>query len=198
MNLFSIGGDNEDSEPYIELQQSNLKRHYDFLDSIIVAALSVDRRFVSTDIIKALNFHAIVGLHDTAGQFRPCDVTVGEYQPCPPYEVRHQMDDCINQINRAWESTELFDLAAFALLRVNQIHPFVNGNGRTARAVCYFVMCLKVGGILPLPGDLAIPELLYRNRDEYIDALREGDAGDTTHLTNLLRRLLVEQIRPSS
>jgi hypothetical protein len=37
------------------------------------------------------------------------------------------------------------ELAAYGLWRLNWIHPFVEGNGRTARAVCYFTSMRPVG-----------------------------------------------------
>ncbi len=36
-------------------------------------------------------------------------------------------------------------LAAYALWRLNWIHPFIEGNGRTARAACYYLICMKYG-----------------------------------------------------
>jgi fido (protein-threonine AMPylation protein) len=73
-------------------------------------------------------------------------------------------------VNREWEGTDPVVLATYVLWRVNNIHPFINGNGRTARASCYFVLCLKAGGWLP--GQTILPELIRQNRQEYVDALQ--------------------------
>ena len=56
------------------------------------------------------------------------------------------MDDFVNTVNRAWEKADELTLGAYVLWRLNHIHPFINGNGRTARAASYFVICLKLGG----------------------------------------------------
>jgi hypothetical protein len=65
------------------------------------------------------------------------------------------------------------NLAWMALWRLNYI-PFINGNGRTARAASYFVLCCKAGGWLP--GNPILPELLRQNRPAYVAALQKADA----------------------
>ena len=79
------------------------------------------------------------------------------------------MDDFVNQVNRNWDKLDAVVLASYVLWRLNHIHPFINGNGRTARAACYFVICLKANGLLP--GAPILPELITQRRDEYIEAL---------------------------
>lgn len=108
------------------------------------------------------------------------------------------MDDFVNFVNSRWESSDPLSLAAYVLWRLNYIHPFINGNGRTARAICYFVLCLKFGG--ELPGQVTLPELISRDRDEYVIALRKVDESlktgtlDITPLQQLLERLVLEQL----
>ena len=77
----------------------------------------------------------------------------------------------------------------------------MNGNGRTARAACYYVLCAKLG--FWLPGQTSLPELIRANRDEYVRALKaadaarergEGAAVGLKTLYDLLQRLLKEQL----
>lgn len=188
----------EDHEVYKELAISNGNRQYDFIGSIVSASLRIQRHFLSTQVIKALNYHAITCLHTNAGEFRPCEVHVGEYNPPLPYRVKALMDDFVNEVNRNWDSIDPVVLGAYVLWKLNYIHPFINGNGRTARAACYFVICLKAGG--ELPGKTILPELIRQNRDEYVEALRAADAAyeagapDLSVLHALLTRLLQEQL----
>jgi len=84
------------------------------------------------------------------------------------------MDDFVNTVNRRWDAADPVELAAFVLWKLNHIHPFINGNGRTARASCYFVLCVKLGGWLE--GEHILPELLRSNREEYVEALKVADA----------------------
>jgi len=118
----------------------------------------------------------------------------GPHTPPEFYRVEPLMDDFINMVNRRWDSTPLIDLAALALWRINYIHPFINGNSRTARAVCYFILCAKAGQILP--GREIVPELMQKNehRPAYEAALREADKGDIHPLTAFVADLLRIQI----
>jgi len=60
-----------------------------------------------------------------------------------------------------------------ALWRLNWIHPFIEGNGRTARAACYYLLCVKHGAILP--GRKIVPERIRENREPYYAALKSAD-----------------------
>lgn len=195
MIVFELTG-SEQHSVYQALEISNGNRHYDFLLSIVVACLAMGRPFLSQQIIKALNFHAIACLHIRAGEYRPCDVTAGQHQPPSFYRVPALMDDFVNVVNRGWEQADPVALATFVLWRLNNIHPFINGNGRTARASCYYVLCVKAGGLLP--GTTILPELIRQNHQEYVAALQEGhdSAGaNLARLHALVSRLLAEQLQ---
>ncbi len=186
-----LGGENH--PVYQELEIANGIRQYDFLRSLVNVSLAVARPFLSSHIIKALNFQAITCLHTSAGEYRPCQVTVGDYVPPPHFLVQAQMDDFVNMVNRNWESTDAVALAAFVLWRLNNIHPFINGNGRTARAASYFVLCVKLQ--VWLPGTTILPELLKRERDRYVLALQAADKNDFSSLHQLISDLLAEQVQ---
>ena len=80
MILFELTGRSEDHPAYRALHVSNGERHYGFLQSLVAAAPSIDRPFLSQTVIKAINYHAIACLHTDAGEYRPCPVEVGDYQ----------------------------------------------------------------------------------------------------------------------
>ncbi|MGH8499106.1 MAG: Fic family protein [Methylococcales bacterium] len=188
----------EDNPIYKALEQSNLSRQYDFLRSIVEASIGMNCLFLSTYIIKALHFHAITCLHPCAGEYRPCPVLVGDFRPPEHYLVGSMMDDFVNQVNIIWERADPVELAAFVLWKLNFIHPFINGNGRTARAISYFVLCVKVGGWLP--GRIILPELLRGERDAYVAALKSVDtsfkagAFDISPLKTIVSELLAKQL----
>jgi hypothetical protein len=81
---------------------------------------------------------------------------------------------------------------------MNWIHPFVEGNGRTARAACYYLIRLKQGRLLP--GTRIVPERIPENREPYYAALRAADeaweAGhfDVNQLSEYLGGLLKGQL----
>lgn len=199
MILHELVGRTEDHPAYQNLANSNRARQYGFLKAAVEAALDVNRKLLSQTVIKALNHHAIACLHSGAGEYRPHQVVVGQHTPPRHYCVPGLMDDLVNIVNRNWVETSPIELSAYVLWRLNWIHPFVNGNGRTARAASYFVLCLRVG---TWPNTTTIlPDLLRRpeNRGHYISALQITDASaeegalDLQPLTELLTELLHQQ-----
>ena len=89
-------------------------------------------------------------------------------------------------------------LPAYALWRLNWIHPFVEGNGRTARAACYYLVCLRQGKLLG--GKKIVPERIRENRQPYYDALKAADQAwiqgdfDVSQLAEYLGELLLGQV----
>lgn len=191
-----VGGEN--NPVYQTLAIENLDRQYGFLRSVVVASLALKRPLLSIEVIKALNYHAISCLHAYAGEFRPCSVKAGERECCPHYQVPALMHMFVDEVNRNWDSLDPILLATLVLWRINYVHPFVNGNGRTARAICYYVLCLKAQGWLA--GAPILPELIRANRASYVTALQHGhttfEAGnlDLTLLQSLLSGLLNQQM----
>lgn len=192
----------EAADVYRDLAVSNGDRQYDFLRSIVTTALNLGRPFLSSTLLKALNFQAIACLHAYAGEYRPCPVLVGggatRFEPAAHYRVQALMDDFVNYVNWQLEKADPVVLAAYVLWRLNYIHPFINGNGRTARAAAYFVLCVKAGGWLP--GNVILPELIKRERPAYTAALKHADLTfgngslDLGPLHQLLEKLLTEQL----
>lgn len=77
--------------------------------------------------------------------------------------------------------------AAYTLWRVNWIHPFPGGNGRTARALTYFQLCIDFTRMLReegklsaeeyfmIPGTPSLPTVISAMRERYIAALQVAD-----------------------
>ena len=187
MELITLPG-GEDNPIYRQLEAANNLRHYEFLYSMIDAAIASDRKWLSHDLTRAINFHAIAGLHHEAGQYRYGDlrVRVGQYAPPPAYRVVPLMNYLVDWVNRNWDSMNFIPLASEALWQVNHIHPFINGNGRSARAVCYYILCVKAGHLLP--GRVTLPEILGQEpvRSRYVRCLQLADKGETRPLMELV------------
>jgi len=204
MILYELAGGSERHPAYRHMAVGNGRRHYSFLKSAVETAVEIDALFLSQTVLKSINYHAITCLHPYAGEYRPCPVTVGSYRPPEHYRIDALMEDFINRVNRNWDEWDIFDLSAYVLWKLNHIHPFINGNGRTARAASYFVICLKVRRWLP--GTVIIPELLRQpdNRNRYVRALQNADAAasrgetDLSAIVDLLKELLIRQIGPVS
>ena len=193
MEQFGAIGLGEGHSIYQEVEASNGSRHYDFLLSMIDAANKRSKPELTHALIKAINFHAIAGLHSEAGSHRTVQVSVGSgVQLAHHTEVPSEMNGLINLTNTVWGTVPFMSLAAYVLWRLTRIHPFVNGNGRTARAVCYYIVSASMGRLLP--GNPILPEQFRMQHSEYIDRLQIADAGNLEPLTQLTTQLLNKQL----
>lgn len=136
---------------------------------------------------------ALKGLSAYAGVFRPAGVDIGgsAHKPVEAHLVPMRIEEMCDYVTDNWSKPPIH-LTAYVLWRLNWIHPFTDGNGRTARAVAYLVLCIRLG--FRLPGTTTIPELIAADKDPYYAALEAADAGDLTVLEQLLAALLAKQL----
>lgn len=136
---------------------------------------------------------ALKGLSAYAGVFRPAGVDIGgsKHKPTEAHLVPTRVEEMCDYVTDNWTRPPIH-LTAYVLWRLNWIHPFTDGNGRTARAVAYLVLCIRLG--YRLPGTKTIPELISVDKDPYYTALEAADAGDLTVLERLLAALLAKQL----
>ena len=78
-------------------------------------------------------------------------------------------------INNHWNDMSAVHLCAYVLWKLNWIYPFSDGNGRTARAVAYVVLSIKLDSLLP--GAPTIPEQIAGNKTPYYKALNPQTSG---------------------
>jgi len=151
--------------------------------------------------ILALHKIALDGIDAYAGNWRPGDVRIGKSEHEPPHAsiVPNLVEDMCDYVNDNWNRSNPVELSAYVLWRLCWIHPFTDGNGRTARAVSYMVLCISVG--ILLPGDRTIPEQIAENKIPYYDALeaadkanKKTDGNDVSALADHLHNLLANQL----
>jgi Fic family protein len=127
----------------------------------------------------------------------PVKISGDSHQPPDHPQVPKLVDEMCAYVNANWHKSALH-LSAYLMWRLNWIHPFFGGNGRTARAVSYLIMCARLG--FPLPGTNTIPDLIVQNKDPYYEALREADQAwatgslDVTKMEELQSALLAKQL----
>jgi Fic family protein len=166
------------------------------------AAITLVEQFTATDhppfrlrssTILQLHRIALKGLSAYAGVFRPAGVAIGgsAHKPVDAYLVPMRIEEMCEYVTDNW-SRPAIHLTAYALWRLNWIHPFTDGNGRTARAVAYLLLCIRLG--YRLPGTKTIPALIAADKDPYYAALEAADAGDLSELEKLLAALLAKQL----
>jgi Fic family protein len=144
-------------------------------------------------IVLQLQRIALKRLSAYAGVFRPAGVDIGgsKHKPVEAYLVPSRIEEMCDYVTDNWSKPPIH-LTAYILWRLNWIHPFTDGNGRTARAVAYLVLCVRLG--YRLPGTRTIPELIAADKSPYYAALEAADAGDLTVLEKLLAALLAKQL----
>lgn len=147
-----------------------------------------------------LNRLAIEGIEREAGSFRTEDmgITGSRHRPPPWREVPRLIDDMCDYVNDHWDSANPVHLAAYVLWKLNWIHPFVDGNGRTARVSSYLVLNVRLG--YRLPGAYTIPDQISVNKGPYYRALEAADRAhednrvDLSDLETLLMETLANQL----
>jgi Fic/DOC family len=125
----------------------------------------------SHDVIHLINATVMEGLpRDTHGNYRGPgeDVYVGILAAPSALLVQPLMDELVAWLMQI-DRTPPLVRSALLHLNVIAIHPFNDGNGRTARILA--AMELVRDGVRS-PELISIEAYLRRNRDEYIDALR--------------------------
>lgn len=132
-------------------------------------------------LLRALNHVAAANISQFGGRFRKEPIYVGDHKPPHFRDVENRMDRFISTVQENRYFWTPAELAAYGLWRLNRIHPFIEGNGRTARASCYYLPCVRSGTLLP--GRKTLPERIRENRDGYYIALNEADcAWENGHL----------------
>jgi Fic family protein len=162
-----------DPELYDRVQEKNLIRQYDLLTNCIEIGLKQGPLAFDKYTLWSLNHVAVANISQFGGRFRQEPIYVGNHIPPHFNEVPDLMDRFISFIQENWFVVSPTLLAAYGLWRLNWVHPFIEGNGRTARAVCYYLLCVKHGQLLP--GRKIVPERIRESREQYVLALRAAD-----------------------
>lgn len=185
------------------LGQRNLARQYDFMNTSFILWQAHDRPKVSLDFLSELNFYAVHHLSPQPGVLRSkfnynVKINGSDHVPPPYQEVEAWMADFLLKLHSMYDSELPISVAAYALWRLNWIHPFAQGNGRSSRALCYFLICQRYDTWFP---GTPLHELIRLNRQEYCDLLKEADKtvnsenmADLQPIVNFLERLMTQQI----
>ena len=189
----------DDPELFAKVQAQNLLRQYDLLSNCIEIGLTKGIESFDRYTLWALNYAAVSNLAQFGGRYREEPIYVGNHHPPHFREVSDHMDRFLSVIHENWTTIDHPTmLPAYALWRLNWIHPFVEGNGRTARAACYYLICMKQGRLLG--GRKIVPERIRANRQPYYDALQAADDAweqgdfDVSELAEYLSGLLKAQL----
>lgn len=118
---------------------------------------------------------------ENAGQYRKTEVRILGAKHIPPqaWEISRHMTEWGNWLKNSENKIHPVELAALAHHRLVAIHPFIDGNGRTARLVMNLILFKH--GYPPAV-------ILQTNRKQYYQVLMQADAEKKSPLINFVGR----------
>lgn len=190
-----------DPDEKARVEASNALKQFDEVASLLETHLDPERPFkLRPSTILSIHRVALRGISTYAGVWRPAGIEIkgSKHEPPGAHLVPGLIEEMCDYVNDNWGKTSAFHLCAYILWRLNWIHPFVDGNGRTARAVSYLVLCLKLG--YRLPGTNTIPAQIADDKNPYYKALESADENqakghiDLSLMESILEGYLAKQL----
>lgn len=160
----TIGG-----HPIREIQETlGHSKAYDFIYTLI------NKTDITEDDILTIHklFYEQIST-EYAGKYRDKKVIISgtTYEPPLPDKIPDMMKDFISELNKKNNEIHPVELAAWAHFQLVNIHPFIDGNGRTARLLTNLIL-LKAGYAV-----IIIPPIV---RADYIEALKQAQTRHNT------------------
>ncbi len=172
-----------------QAEAKNLSYAIDFMKDL---ATNRERPITASDIRQIHNLILSDIDNEQAGKYREGRVKISgsEYEPPDAHIVPQQMDELGRYIVRVTDpenEVQNFPIvcAAAAHARLAQIHPFVDGNGRTARILMNLIL-MRLGYTICI--------ITREDRLRYYDSLEESQAGDLTPLISLMYENVEESL----
>jgi Fic family protein len=182
-------------------EAANGLRQYDAGLAVIQTALERGSFKLRPSTILGLHREALTGLSSYAGNWRPSTVEIQGSKHTPPSNVLvpELVEEMCDYVNEKWDAATAFHLSAYVMWRINWIHPFADGNGRTSHIASYVILSIRSGFVLP--GTTTIPDQIVSNRKPYFDALdaadgayKDGQRIDVSKMETLLDGMFARQL----
>jgi Fic family protein len=182
-------------------EASNGVRQFDRAVEMVEWWLHPERHFkLRPSALLDLNRIALDGLNRLAGTYRSGAIEITGSQHIPPaaHLVPELTEEMCDYVNENWDRSAIH-LASYVMWRLNWIHAFVDGNGRTTRTASFVLLCVRLG--YRIPGTNTIPEQISRNKTPYYSALELADKAyenqktiDVSAMEELVSGLLANQL----
>lgn len=177
--------------PSREYQEQEVRNVLDALQTLHDEILAGESIAISPDLICSLNEQIMKGTHYREdvipGAIRTESVVVGGYLAAPAEDCEYLLDQLTNWLNSPTfmhddpeiQFALILAKAVYAHLYIAWIHPFGNGNGRTARLLEFVI--LAGSGLVPIPAAHLLANHYNLTRDRYYRELAlAGKPGQST------------------
>ena len=123
-----------------------------------------------------------------AGRIRFFDVKIegSKHMPPPNEEVKKHLLNMYKWYSANKNKLHPFELATLIHAKITWIHPFEDGNGRSARAIMNWFLIKKGYPMFFIPSE---------KREEYYMTLEEADKGNFKVYIAMMLHLIIDQVR---
>lgn len=123
-----------------------------------------------------------------AGRIRFFNVKIEGSKHVPPSneDVKKHLLNTYKWYSANKNKLHLFELAVMIHAKLTWIHPFEDGNGRSARAIMNWLLMKKGYPMFFIP---------FEKREEYYKTLEEADKGNYKEYVAGMLRLIIDQVR---
>ncbi len=169
-----------------QAEARSLAQALDYLETLA----RMDRPVVQSDV-RQIHKLILTGIDDReAGNYRNVEVKISgsSYAPPMPEEIPPQMTDFSDWIRASTETVNERDaivIACAAHAWFAQIHPFIDGNGRTARILMNLIL---------MRNRYPIAIISKEERTRYYDALEESQAANLSPFIHLVYESVLESL----
>jgi len=192
----------EEAERIARLEVENGFAQYDLALDVIRTFLEPERPFaLRPSLIQKLQSVAVQRILPYPGEWRTgnAKITKSEHVPPGPHLISFLVQEMCDYVNDNFHEKTAFHLAAYVMWRLNWIHPFPDGNGRTSRVTAYIVLSTALKAVLP--GSPSIPQQIQDDRAAYFRALEHADTVhrdtggvDVSQMEAALKNMLAKQL----
>lgn len=175
-------------EQGITIGGKSLREHFEVINHQqairLVESLAAGQEPITPFQVRQIHALVLANIdEENAGQYRqlPVRIAGSTHEPPPAWDITAQMDDWGAWLQAQEGQMEPVVLAALAHHRLAAIHPFIDGNGRTARLVMNLIL---------LRAAYPPAVIAKANRKQYYRVLAQADKGREEPLVNFVGRAL--------
>lgn len=177
----------------ITIDKKPLKDHLEVVGHkeafLYVLGLIQDKEPLSERVIKDIHSMVLMDRTQAKGVYRRVPVTImgSEHEPPQPYLVQIQMEQLLTKYVEWERSMHVVERSAMFHLQFENIHPFIDGNGRTGRLLLNFE--LMKSGYPPI-------NIKFMDRRKYYDCFTNyHQSGEPSALVTLISTYLEQELK---